>query len=83
MTVGMVPRTWRANDFDLTASTVETRESTTRDSFVVFSMVMALALPRTTMVVLMHLEMRMECEMSTWISIGPEGWSKFSYAPEG
>lgn len=58
------------------------RESTTRDSFVVFSMVMALALPRMMMVVLVHLEMRIECEMSTSISIGPEGLSKFSYAPE-
>ena len=78
----MVPRTWRAKDLDLTASTVETRESTTRDSLVVFSIVMALAFPRTMMVVLVHLEMRIECEMSARISIGPAGFSKFSYLPD-
>jgi len=64
---------------DLTTSTVETRESTIRESLFEFSMVTALALPLMMMVVWLHLLMRIDWEISASIVIGGESFSKFSY----
>jgi hypothetical protein len=57
---------------------VDTSDSTTSESRLVFSMVTALALPRRMTVVLLHLEMRTEWERETSSSIGPGSLSKFS-----
>jgi len=70
MTVGIVPKTCSAKFWDLTTSTVDTSESTTRLKRSVFSTVTALALPLIMTVELEHLLMRTECEIDASISIG-------------
>src|SRR6266699_2177228 len=81
-TAGMVPSTCRAKFCDLTTSTVETSESTMSESRFEFSTVTAFALPLIMTVVLLHLLMRMECEMDASISMGCGSLSKFSCAAE-
>jgi hypothetical protein len=75
--------TCRAKFCDLTASTVETRDSTTSERRLVFSTVTALALPLRMMVVLVHLEMRTDWERVTSISMGAGSLSKFSCCARG
>lgn len=48
----------------------ETRESTMRERRGELSIEMAFALPLTMIVVLLHLLMRIECEMEASISMG-------------
>lgn len=56
----------------------ETRESMTMEVAVQLSTLMALALPMTRMVVLLHREIRIECDIEASISSVWPGLSKFS-----
>lgn len=53
----------------------ETRDSTTIESRGELSIEIAFALPLTMMVVLLHLLMRMDCEMEASIVIGSASFS--------
>ena len=76
--VGKEPVIWTAKLGHLITSMLLTRVSTRICSLGLLSMLMALALPRRMMVALAHFVMRMDWLISTSISIGAEGESKFS-----
>lgn len=75
MTVGRVPRTWRAKFEDLMTSMEETRDSITRDSRGELSIEMAFALPVTMIVVLLQRLIRIDCDMVASILTGADSLS--------